>query len=66
MSDYRPTVTLPEQIEAAERELKLRHRVYPRRVANRQMTQALADTQIAAMEAIIATLKGVNAGERLL
>lgn len=39
--------------EAIERELKLRRSVYPRRIADKKMTQALADKQIAVMEAIL-------------
>jgi len=43
-----------ELAECAEREVKLRKRVYPRRVDEGRMTQALADRQIALMEAIAA------------
>lgn len=45
-------IPLDEQIACVEREIKLRQRVYPRRVADRRMTQALADKQIALMEAV--------------
>ncbi len=64
--DYKPTITMAEQVAAAERELKLRHRVYPRRVANNQMTPKLAAHEIAAMEAIVETLRQVDRGERLI
>lgn len=40
-------IRLGEQIACVERELNLRKRVYPRRVADRRMTQALADKEIA-------------------
>lgn len=44
--------TAKEKAECAERELRLRERVYPNRVADGRMTQALADKQIALMAAI--------------
>ncbi len=59
-------ITLAEQIVCAKRELELRRRVYPRWVASARMTQAKADHEIAAMEAIIGTLRAVEARERLL
>ncbi len=52
-------VPLHVQIEAAERELRMRRNVYPRRVAEGKMTQALADREVAAMDAIVETLKGL-------
>ena len=39
---------------AAEREVKMRRRVYPKWVANGRMTQAEANHQIQVMEAIAA------------
>lgn len=53
------TVSIEDQVAAAEREVKMRRRVYPRRVENGQMTQALADREIAAMEEIAETLKSL-------
>lgn len=44
-------------IECVERELKLRRRVYPRRVAEKQMTQEMADREIAMMESIAEILR---------
>ena len=52
-------IPLTEQIAAVEREIKLRHRVYPNRVENRRMSQALADREIARMNAVLQTLKGL-------
>ena len=52
-------VPLLDQIAAAERELKMRQHVYPRRIAEKKMTQALADRETAAMAAIVETLKGL-------
>lgn len=57
-------VPIHVQVAAAERELKLRVRVYPGRIANGKMTQALADREIANMTAIIQTLQKVMAAER--
>jgi hypothetical protein len=62
MSDLfdRRKVPLHVQIAAAEREVRQRRHVYPRRVADGKMTQAFADEQTAAMEAIVETLKGLQ------
>jgi hypothetical protein len=49
-------IGIDEQIACVEREIALRRRVYPRRVADRKMTQALADKQLAAMSAVLDTL----------
>lgn len=54
------SVSLARQIECAERELRLRRSVYPRRIENRQMTQAKADEEIACMEAVLVTLKSMR------
>jgi len=48
--------TLQSQIECVERELKMRRHVYARRVSEGQMTGRFADYEIAAMEAVLATL----------
>jgi hypothetical protein len=45
-------ITNKDKAECAEREVKQRRYVYPRRVGDGKMTQALADRQIAIMEAI--------------
>lgn len=58
----RADVPLHEQIECATRELSMRRNVYPRRIAEGRMTQALADREIARMAAILATLKGIEGG----
>lgn len=49
-------VPLDAQIAAAEREIAMRRRVYPNWVAAKKMSQAKADAEIAAMEAIRDTL----------
>lgn len=50
-------MTLDEQIKAVIRELGFRERVYPGWVAKGKMKQAEADYQIAAMKAVLETLK---------
>lgn len=56
-------ISIVGQIAEAERELAMRHEVYPRRVASRAMRQGEADMLIARQEAIIRTLKWVQANE---
>lgn len=58
------TVSLPEQIKCVEREIAMRRRVYPRWVADKRMTQAKADHELAAMEAVLETLKAALAIEQ--
>jgi hypothetical protein len=58
--------TAQEKLECAEREVKLRRRVYPQRVLNGRMTQALANEQIALMEAIVEDYRPLVARERLI
>lgn len=52
-----------ELVYCAEREAKLRKQVYPRRVANRQMTRAFAEAEIGRMEAIAFKLKELARSE---
>lgn len=52
--------TIAEQIAAAKREVNVRKHVYPNWVAARKMTQEKADHEIACMEAIVETLKGLE------
>jgi hypothetical protein len=53
-------IGLPEQISCVEDEIALRRSVYARRVDDRKMTREKADKRIAAMEAVLATLKGLQ------
>lgn len=55
-----------EKLQAVERELGYRRRVYPRRVADGKMTQALADRQIAVFEDIAADYRARADREKLL
>lgn len=50
--------TSVDLIGCAEREVKMRERVYPRWVAKGRMTQEKADRELALMKAIVAKLKG--------
>ena len=56
--------TLQEQIACVEREIRMRKQVYPRRVAIGKMRQELAEDEIAAMEAVLDTLRAVLSGRR--
>lgn len=57
-------IPIEEQIQAVERELRYRERVYARRVGEGKMTQRLADVEIARMGAVLETLKRVRAQDR--
>lgn len=48
------TFSFEQKLAAVKREIAFRKRVYARRVADQKMTRALADEQIAVMEAIAA------------
>lgn len=50
-------IALEQQIAAVEREIGFRKRCYPRWVDGHKMTRAKADHEIAAMEAVLATLQ---------
>lgn len=52
-------VPLRLQLACARRELALRVRVYPRLVANETMLQSTATKELAAMSAIVRTLKAL-------
>jgi hypothetical protein len=54
-------VPIQHQIACVKREIAMRRRVYPRWVEQGRTTQALADDQIAMMEAVLATLERVQA-----
>ena len=59
-------VTIEDQIKAVEREIGMRRRVYPNWVASKRMSQEKADKEIAAMEAVLETLKEVQKQGQLL
>ena len=60
MSDMFP-ITLDDELVELTRELLLRRKVYPRWVANGQVTQARADRQIAVMESALNRLMALKA-----
>jgi len=51
------TVSLSQQIEEVELELKYRREVYPRLVRDHKKKKTTADYQIIRMEAVLATLR---------
>lgn len=53
-------ISIEDQIASAYREVRFRRRVYERRVAEGKMTRRQADHEIAAMEAIAATLESMR------
>ena len=59
-------ITDGSKLEAVERELGYRRRVYAKRVAAKQMTQAFANYQIAIFEAIAADYRAKADAEKLL
>lgn len=46
-----------EQIKCVKREIAMRKKAYPRRIAQGRMTQKKADHEIATMEAVLRTLE---------
>jgi hypothetical protein len=48
--------TIQDQIACVRREVFMRERVYPARVRSRKMSQQKADTELAAMRAVLKTL----------
>jgi hypothetical protein len=53
-------IPLAEQIKCVERELALRRSAYPKWVAIQRMTQTTADRELAAMAAVLETLKALK------
>lgn len=56
------TFPLTDLIDCAERELRVRRRVYANRVLTHRMSRAFADRQIALMQAIVDNLKSQTKG----
>lgn len=59
-------MTTTDLIKCAERELALRHRVYPKRVTLNMMTQSKAEHEITCMAEILVLLRQREESERLL
>lgn len=60
------TFTNEEKLEAVNRELGFRRRVYGRKVESGDMTKEFADRQIGIFEAIAADYQAKVEGDRLL
>jgi hypothetical protein len=58
--------SLQELVACAERELKLRERIYPQRVRDGRMSRQFADDQIAKMQQIAARLRELEQAEQLV
>lgn len=52
-------VPLEEQVKCVEREISMRERVYGRWVSEKRMTERKAELELAAMRAVLRTLKGL-------
>jgi len=59
-------ITLASQIKSVEREIAMRKRVYAKRVTAKAMTQEMADHEIAAMVAVLETLRRFERIEKAL
>lgn len=59
-------IPISRQIECVEREIKLRRRVYPRRIAEEKMSQQFAQEELDVMAAVLLTLQNIEAGQRLI
>jgi len=57
---------LDRQIACVEREIAMRLRVYPSWIGQKRMTQDKADTEIATMQGVLATLQFLKALETLI
>jgi hypothetical protein len=52
-----PVITIEQQIAAVVRELRLRRQMYPLWIQGGRLTQQKADYEIAAMEAVLETVR---------
>lgn len=59
-------VPIDAQIACVRREIEMRKIVYGRRVVEKRMTQKTADSELAAMHAVLRTLESIEEKERLL
>lgn len=50
-------ISLTRQIQCVEREISMRQKIYPKQIACGRMAKETADSEIAAMKAVLATLK---------
>lgn len=61
-----PQIPIADQIACVERELRQRARVYPRLVESGRMTPNKSRQETVAMEAVLATLQGIEKEGRLI
>lgn len=59
-------ITTADKLACAERELKMRQRVYPRFISDKKMSAGKAAHEIAAIEAIVADYRAAVEKERLI
>ena len=59
-------ITAEDMLACAERELKMRQRVYPRWVEEGRISEGKAAHELAAMAAIVDALRPLAAKERLI
>ena len=59
-------IPIDKQVACIVREIKMRESVYPRWVQQQRITQDKADYEIACMRAALATLREVEAANRLI
>lgn len=55
-----------EQLSCVERELRLRKKLYPRKILDGRLTAFEADRELKRMEAVVETIRGLAQSERLL
>ena len=58
------SITIDRQLAAVRDEINLRHRVYPRFIANGKMTAEVAARRIAEMDAVRMTLEQLRDDEK--
>lgn len=65
-SEPRPKIGITEQIACVNRELALRYTVYPKQVKSGKISERLAQQETERMEAVLATLKWVQANKGVI
>lgn len=67
MTEKIPALLVPlgAQVACVQRELSMREHVYPAQIQKGRMTQAQATAEIAAMRAVLETLRQLAAKEQL-
>lgn len=55
-----------EQLDCVERELRLRKKLYPRRIIDGRLTPYAADQELRRMAAVVETIRALAQRERLL